>query len=183
MLDHVSLRVRDFDRALAFYRAALAPLGYLTVMEYPGVAGLGEPGRPDLWLTTSETDLNPTHLAFAADRAQVDAFHAAAVTAGGTDNGPPGVRTDYHPHYYAAFILDPEGNNVEVVCQADPNARSGTATAAPKPTAGRNKATTKTKAAAKAKAKPKAAARLKAKAKPKAKAAAKKPAVRKAKRR
>jgi catechol 2,3-dioxygenase-like lactoylglutathione lyase family enzyme len=186
MLDHVSLRVRDFDRALAFYRAALAPLGYLTVMEYPGVAGLGEPGKPDLWLTTTETDLNPTHLAFAADRAQVDAFHEAALTAGGTDNGPPGVRTDYHPHYYAAFILDPEGNNVEVVCQADPNARAGAATAAPK-AASKPKVKAKAKAATKAKAKAKAkpAAKVKAKAKPKTKpkAVAKKPAARKAKRR
>jgi hypothetical protein len=149
-------------------------------MEYPGVAGLGEPGKPDLWLTATEAELNPTHLAFAADRAQVDAFHAAAQTAGGTDNGPPGVRTDYHPHYYAAFILDPEGNNVEVVCQADPNAHPAAAKAAPM-VAAKAKAKAKPKAKAKAATKPKAKA--KAKAKPKAKAAAKKPPARKTKRR
>ena len=123
MLDHVSLRVRDFDRAVAFYRAALAPLGYLTVMEFPGVAGLGEPGRPDLWITKTEQELNPTHLAFSADRAAVDAFHIAALSAGASDNGPPGVRGDYHPHYYAAFVIDPEGNNIEVVCHEPPGLR------------------------------------------------------------
>jgi len=155
MLDHVGLRVQDFDRALAFYRAALAPLGYLTVMEFPGTAGLGEPGKPDLWIMKTEQPLNPTHLAFSADRARVDAFHAAALAAGGSDNGQPGVRTDYHPHYYAAFVLDPEGNNVEVVCQADPNARPAA------------------KAKPLAKAKPKAAAKARAKAKPAAKAKAK----------
>jgi len=169
MLDHVSLRVRDFDRAVSFYRAALAPLGYLTVMEFPGVAGLGEPGRPDLWITQTENELNPTHLAFGADRAAVDAFHTAALAAGGTDNGPPGVRGDYHPHYYAAFVTDPEGNNVEVVCHTDPNARPARIVAT-KP------AQTKAKAKAAARAKPKAkpAAKIKsaAKTKPKAKAAA-----------
>ncbi len=181
MLDHVSLRVRDFDRVLSFYRAALAPLGYLTVMEFPGTAGLGEPGKPDLWLTLSDQELNPTHLAFTADRAQVDAFHAAALTAGGTDNGGPGVRTDYHPHYYAAFVVDPEGNNVEVVCHANPNANVG---ASAKPVAKKTsakpmakKTTAKPKAKAKAKsAKPKAKAKAKAKvAKPKAKAKVAKP--------
>jgi catechol 2,3-dioxygenase-like lactoylglutathione lyase family enzyme len=171
MLDHVSLRVRDFDRAVAFYRAALAPLGYLTVMEFPGVAGLGEPGRPDLWITKTEQDLNPTHLAFGADRAAVDAFHVAALAAGASDNGPPGVRGDYHPHYYAAFIIDPEGNNVEVVCHADPNARPARASA--KPAQAKAKAKPAKQAKAKAKAKPAPKAKAKAKAAPKAKAKAK----------
>jgi catechol 2,3-dioxygenase-like lactoylglutathione lyase family enzyme len=123
MLDHVSLRVQDFSRALAFYRTALAPIGYQVVMEYPGGAGLGEPGKPDLWISLTDKPPHPTHLAFRTARARVDAFHAAALAAGGVDNGGPGVRTDYHPHYYAAFVLDPEGNNIEVVCHDPPGAR------------------------------------------------------------
>lgn len=123
MLDHVSLRVQDFARALAFYKAALAPIGYQVTMEYEGGAGLGEPGKPDLWLSLTDRAVLPTHLAFRSDRARVDAFHAAAVAAGGTDNGGPGVREDYHPNYYAAFVLDPEGNNIEVVCHDAPGVR------------------------------------------------------------
>ena len=154
MLDHISLRVQDHPRAVAFYRAALAPLGYRVLMEYPGAAGLGA-DMPDFWLMSTEQPINPTHVAFSADRATVDAFHAAALAAGGSDNGQPGLRADYHPHYYGAFVRDPEGNNVEVVCQADPNARPAA------------------KAKPLAKAKPKAAAKARAKAKPAAKAKAK----------
>jgi catechol 2,3-dioxygenase-like lactoylglutathione lyase family enzyme len=123
MLDHVSLKVRDFDRAVAFYKAALAPIGYAVAMEYPGGAGLGEPGKPDLWIAVTEQPPHPTHVAFRTSRARVDAFHAAALAAGGTDNGPPGLRADYHPHYYAAFVRDPEGNNIEVVCHDPPGLR------------------------------------------------------------
>jgi catechol 2,3-dioxygenase-like lactoylglutathione lyase family enzyme len=123
MLDHVSLRVQDFPRALAFYKAALAPIGYAVAMEYPGGAGLGEPGKPDLWIAVTDQQPHPTHLAFRTSRARVDAFHAAALAAGGTDNGPPGLRADYHPHYYAAFVRDPEGNNIEVVCHDPPGLR------------------------------------------------------------
>ena len=123
MLDHVSLRVADFQRALAFYRAALAPIGYQVAMEFPGYCGLGERGKPDLWITLTDKTVLPTHLAFRTDRTRVDAFHAAALAAGGVDNGPPGLRADYHPHYYAAFVIDPEGNNIEVVCHDPPGAR------------------------------------------------------------
>ena len=122
MLDHVSLRVQDLPRAVAFYRAALAPIGYKVAMEFPEAAGLGESGRMDLWITLTDKPLHVAHIAFRTDRARVDAFHAAALAAGGTDNGPPGVRADYHPHYYAAFVLDPEGNNIEVVCHDAPAA-------------------------------------------------------------
>ena len=120
MLDHVSLRVSDLPRALAFYKAALAPIGYAVGMEFPGGAGLGEPGKLDLWLAQTEKVPHPAHIAFRTDRANVDAFHAAALAAGGSDNGGPGVRTEYHPHYYAAFVIDPEGNNIEVVCHDPP---------------------------------------------------------------
>jgi catechol 2,3-dioxygenase-like lactoylglutathione lyase family enzyme len=122
MLDHVSLRVQDLPRALA-------PIGYAVGMEYPGGAGLGEPGKLDLWIALTDKPIHPTHLAFRTDRARVDAFHAAALAAGATDNGPPGVRTEYHAHYYAAFVLDPEGNNIEVVCQEPPGAARKPATA------------------------------------------------------
>jgi catechol 2,3-dioxygenase-like lactoylglutathione lyase family enzyme len=180
MLDHISLRVQDHSRAVAFYRAALAPLGYRVLMEFQGAAGLGA-GMPDFWLMATEQPLNPTHLAFSADRATVDAFHAAALTAGGTDNGQPGLRADYHPHYYAAFVRDPEGNNVEVVCHADPEAKPAPVKAAARKSARKVvKTKPKAKAAPKAKVKPKAMANPKAKAKPKAKT--KKPAAKKKRR-
>jgi catechol 2,3-dioxygenase-like lactoylglutathione lyase family enzyme len=133
MLDHVSLRVQDFPRVVAFYRAALAPIGYRVAMEFPGTAGLGTGGMPDFWLTLTDKPLLPTHVAFRTDRARVDAFHAAALAAGGIDNGPPGLRADYHPHYYAAYVTDPEGNNVEVVCHDPPEVRKPPPTRAASP--------------------------------------------------
>jgi catechol 2,3-dioxygenase-like lactoylglutathione lyase family enzyme len=122
MLDHISLRVQDYDRALSFYKAALAPIGYSVIMEFPGFAGLGEKGKPDFWITKTDKPCNPTHVAFHGDRKLVDAFHAAAVAAGGTDDGAPGLRTQYHPNYYGGFVLDPEGNHVEVCCHDAPGA-------------------------------------------------------------
>jgi catechol 2,3-dioxygenase-like lactoylglutathione lyase family enzyme len=116
MLDHLAIGVRDLAASRAFYEAALAPLGFATVMEGDGSVGLGPPARPIFWLV----DREPTtaiHIAFqAADRERVDAFHAAALAAGGDDNGRPGLRPQYHPHYYGAFIHDPDGNNAEAVC-------------------------------------------------------------------
>jgi len=176
MIDHVSVRVLDFPRSVEFYKAALAPLGYDLLMEYPGAAGLGTPGKPDVWLMQTDKPLNPTHVALSSQRDLVDAFHAAALAAGGTDNGPPGVRADYHPHYYAAFILDPEGNNIEVVCHADPNARPVAAArpaarkAAARKPAARKLAARKPAAKVAAKPKKKAAAKLSAR-KPATKAA------------
>jgi catechol 2,3-dioxygenase-like lactoylglutathione lyase family enzyme len=158
MIDHVSVRVEDFSRLLAFYREALAPIGYSVVMEYPGAVGLGAGGKPDLWLMQTDKAINPTHLALSSTRERIDAFHAAALAAGGTDNGPPGPRLDYHPNYYAAFVHDPEGNNIEVCCHEAPGAAKTARVAA--------------KAAKKKPAK-KVAAKS---AKPKAKAAAKKAA-------
>jgi catechol 2,3-dioxygenase-like lactoylglutathione lyase family enzyme len=121
MIDHVSLRVQDLPRAVAFYRAALAPLGFDVLVEFPQAVGMGA-GKPLLWITLAPQPPSPAHLAFASERARIDAFHAAALAAGGTDNGAPGVRADYHPNYYAAYIHDPEGNNIEVVCHDDPAA-------------------------------------------------------------
>ncbi len=175
MLDHISLRVQDYPRALAFYRAALAPLGYRVMMEFPQAAGLGA-DKPDIWIGSSAQAITPTHIALAADREAVDAFHAAALAAGGSDNGPPGLRAEYHPHYYAAFVFDPEGNNIEVVCHADPEAKPARKLAARKPAA--RKAATKL--TAKAKARPVARA-VKKKAKP-VRAAKKKPPAKKKRR-
>ncbi len=124
MIDHVTLRVRDLPTAKSFYAAALAPLGYQVAKEFPGTIGLCAGGMFDLWLT-ADADARPQHLAFSApSRAAVDAFHAAALAAGGRDNGPPGVRLEYHPNYYAAFAFDPSGHNVEAVCHLAPGARS-----------------------------------------------------------
>ncbi len=121
MIDHVSVRVGDLSKLVAFYREALAPIGYKVIMEYPGAVGMGST-MPDLWLMQTEQPLNPTHIALSGARDAIDAFHAAALGAGGSDNGPPGLRADYHPHYYAAFVRDPEGNNIEIVCHAPPGA-------------------------------------------------------------
>ena len=126
MLDHISLRVVDYDRALEFYKAALAPIGYSVIMEFPGFAGMGEKGKPDFWITRTDKQVNPTHVAFRADRKIVDAFHAAALAAGGTDDGAPGPR-DYHPSYYGGFVLDPEGNHIEVCCHEPPGGALGAA--------------------------------------------------------
>ena len=116
MIDHVSLRVRDLPAARAFYAAALAPLGYRVAKEFPGIIGLGSAGMLDFWLV-SDPEARPAHLAFSAPtRATVDAFHAAALAAGGADNGAPGLRLEYHPNYYAAFAFDPSGHNIEAVC-------------------------------------------------------------------
>ncbi len=124
MIDHVTLRVRDLAAAKAFYLAALAPLGYKLGMEFPDGAGLGVGGKLDFWLV-QDPEARPQHLAFSAPtRAAVGAFHAAALSAGATDNGPPGLRLDYHPNYFAAFVLDPSGHNMEAVCHlAAPAAR------------------------------------------------------------
>jgi catechol 2,3-dioxygenase-like lactoylglutathione lyase family enzyme len=117
MLDHVGILVSDFERSKRFYEEALSPLGYELIMEpRHGAAGLGCSAKPDFWISQGELG-RPVHVAFAAsDRATVKAFHEAAVAAGGRDNGRPGLRPEYHPTYYAAFVLDPDGNNIEAVC-------------------------------------------------------------------
>ncbi len=117
MLDHMGISVSDYDTAKDFYATALAPLGYELAMEYGDWAGFGVAGEADFWLIASGAQTPPIHIAFGADnRAIVDAFYEAALAAGGRDNGPPGLREIYHPHYYGAFILDADGNNIEAVC-------------------------------------------------------------------
>lgn len=114
MIDHISLNVSNLAASKAFYVAALAPLGYGVLMEFPGVVGLGAGGKPDLWL--NEGKASPSHIAILApNRAAVAAFHAAALAAGGKDNGGPGPRPQYHPGYYGAFVHDPDGYNLEAV--------------------------------------------------------------------
>ena len=122
MIDHIGLRVSDYQRSKAFYQTALAPLGYTMVMEFDmpegKVGGMGVGGAmPDFWISQGEAQRPPLHIAFNAEnRAGVDAFHQAACGAGGRDNGKPGLRPHYHQDYYGAFIIDPDGNNIEAVC-------------------------------------------------------------------
>jgi catechol 2,3-dioxygenase-like lactoylglutathione lyase family enzyme len=116
VLDHLALNVRDIAAAKDFYLKALEPLGYEVFLDLGHDIGLQSGGNPDFWLCQRGEPSAPVHVAFRTDRATVDAFHAAAIAAGGTDNGAPGLRPDYHEHYYAAFVLDPEGSNIEAVC-------------------------------------------------------------------
>jgi catechol 2,3-dioxygenase-like lactoylglutathione lyase family enzyme len=119
MLDHIGLLVADFTKSKAFFETALKPLGYSCLMEYSGWAGFGAESKPDFWIAQGQSIKAPIHVAFAAaDRLAVDAFHQAALAAGGRNNGAPGLRQDYHPNYYAAFVLDPDGNNIEAVCHS-----------------------------------------------------------------
>lgn len=124
MLDHTGVVASDFQASKAFYEKALAPIGYTLLMElsaavtgHADVAGFGEAPKPDFWISSGTPNRPPVHVAFrVASRSLVDAFHQAAIQAGGTDNGPPGLRPHYHPNYYGAFVLDPDGHNIEAVC-------------------------------------------------------------------
>ncbi len=117
MIDHIGILVTDTERALAFYTKALAPLGYEVIMRFGPHAGMGVNKKPDLWITSEKAPTDKIHVAFRTDkRSVVNAFYDAAIAAGGRDNGPPGTREMYHPHYYGAFVLDPDGHNIEAVC-------------------------------------------------------------------
>lgn len=124
MIDHLGLDVSDLEASRRFYEAALAPLGFAVVAEARNAAGgrvvmFGVDGAPEFVIAEGAAPGPGTHVAFRAEsRDQVDAFHAAALGAGGTDNGAPGLRPNYGPTYYAAFVLDPDGMNVEAVCHA-----------------------------------------------------------------
>ena len=118
VIDHVGFAVSDYARSKAFYEQALAPLGVTLLMEFSeAAAGFGKDGRPSFFLEAhGEPVRGRLHVAFTAEtRAQVDAFHVAALAAGGVDNGAPGIRW-YHDNYYGAYVLDPDGHNVEAVC-------------------------------------------------------------------
>ena len=124
MIDHTGVTVSDFVRSKAFYINALEPVGYRLLMELSAavtggtdVAGFGEPPKPDLWIASGKPNDPPVHIAIRVpSRSAVDAFYKAAIAAGGRDNGPPGIRAHYHPGYYGAFVLDPDGHNIEAVC-------------------------------------------------------------------
>jgi catechol 2,3-dioxygenase-like lactoylglutathione lyase family enzyme len=116
MLDHVGFAVSDLARSKEFFKQALAPLGYELLMDFGQAVGFGADGKPDFWLGQGKTG-GATHVAFATSaRRAVDEFYKAAIAAGGRDNGAPGLRPQYHPNYYGAFVFDPDGNNVEAVC-------------------------------------------------------------------
>jgi catechol 2,3-dioxygenase-like lactoylglutathione lyase family enzyme len=115
MIDHVKLHVADPAASRAFYEAALEPIGYRVLMEFGDVVAFGK-DRPDFWLAPAGGAPTAIHVSFRADsEGEVDRFHAAGLAAGGTDNGPPGLRPHYHQNYYGAFLLDPDGNNAEAV--------------------------------------------------------------------
>ena len=123
MIDHVSIGVRDIAKAKRFYDAALKPLGYACHMDAGGSLGYGDEGAIPFWVSPASRPVPPDmesglHFSFAAPTAaSVDAFHAAALGAGGKDNGKPGLRADYGPGYYAAFVIDPDGYRIEAHCQ------------------------------------------------------------------
>jgi catechol 2,3-dioxygenase-like lactoylglutathione lyase family enzyme len=126
MIDHTGVSVSDFAKSKEFYTKTLAAIGYALLLEFPAsvtghtdVAGFGESPKPDFWVSKGVPNHPPMHVAFrVTSRKQVDAFYQAAMAAGGRDNGAPGVRPHYHEHYYGAFVLDPDGHNVEAVCHS-----------------------------------------------------------------
>jgi catechol 2,3-dioxygenase-like lactoylglutathione lyase family enzyme len=119
MLDHVTIGVGDVALSRKFYDLALAPLGIECLYAESDVVGYGVKPNPFFWVGQRADPQTSVHIAFAAkDRATVTRFHEAALAAGGRDNGPPGFRPDYHPNYYAAFVFDPDGHNIEAVCHA-----------------------------------------------------------------
>jgi catechol 2,3-dioxygenase-like lactoylglutathione lyase family enzyme len=120
-IDHVTIGTSDVDASRAFYERALAPLGISVVAELPHGVGFGSERRPWFFVTSREALRGSLHIAFRApDRDAVDAFHREALAAGGADNGAPGIREQYHPTYYAAFVLDPDGHNIEAVVHGPP---------------------------------------------------------------
>jgi catechol 2,3-dioxygenase-like lactoylglutathione lyase family enzyme len=115
MIDHIGIQVTDIEKSVAFYTKALAPLGYVLVKQFPGAAGFGIGAKPDFWIGAGGAA--KVHVAIlATGRDAVRAFHAAALAAGATDNGAPGMRPHYHQNYYGAFVIDPDGHNIEAVC-------------------------------------------------------------------
>ena len=122
IIDHLGFAVSDYEQSKNFFSKALAPLGISVVLEVNDWAGLGKNGKPEFWLGKGGTVQGHLHVAFVADsREQVRQFYAAALDAGAKDNGAPGIRAQYHPDYYGAFVIGPDGHNIEAVChQAEP---------------------------------------------------------------
>ena len=118
IIDHIGISVSDYDKSLAFYTKALAPLGIFLVIEIQGWAGFGNnKEKAEFWFGPNEKAHNPMHISFlGTSRQQVDAFYAAAIEAGVTCNGEPGLREIYHSNYYGTFVIDPDGYNIEAVC-------------------------------------------------------------------
>lgn len=124
MIDHIGITVSDFEKSKLFYSKTLAPIGYSLLMEVAAsvtgsrdFAGFGAPPKPDFWIGSGTPNVPPVHVAFrVSNRALVNAFYEAALAAGARDNGAPGIRLHYHPNYYGAFVLDPDGHNIEAVC-------------------------------------------------------------------
>lgn len=117
LIDHIGFEVSDFDRSKAFYTRCLRPLGFELIIEVEGWAGYGRNDKAELWFGPGESAHQPMHIAFVAeDRTMVDRFYQAALEAGGSDNGAPGIRDIYHANYYGAFVIDPDGHNIEAVC-------------------------------------------------------------------
>lgn len=120
IIDHIGMAITNLDKSKAFYAKALAPLNIKLVAEVQGWVGFGRNGKPEFWFGEDEESQHPMHIAFLADsREQVDCFHEAALSAGGRDNGKPGIREVYHANYYGAFIIDPDGHNIEAVCHQE----------------------------------------------------------------
>ena len=118
IIDHIGLAVSDYDASKAFFTAALAPLAISLVSETHGWAGFGKQGKPEFWFGQHASPHQPIHIAFVAvSRDQVRAFYKAALAAGGKDNGEPGIRAHYHSNYFGAFVIGPDGHNIEADCQ------------------------------------------------------------------
>ncbi len=119
IIDHIGLAVSNAEKSQAFYAAALAPLGISKIMEFDGWAGFGRQGKSEFWFGEGGPAQHPMHIAFTAEnRQQVRDFYDAAIAVGGKDNGAPGLREEYHPTYYGAFVIDLDGHNIEAVCHA-----------------------------------------------------------------
>jgi catechol 2,3-dioxygenase-like lactoylglutathione lyase family enzyme len=122
IIDHIGLAVSDYEASKQFFTQALAPLGIELVMEIQAWAGFGKVGKSELWFGAQAGNQTPMHIAFVAEnREAVRAFYKAALAAGGKDNGAPGIREIYHPNYYGAFVIGPDGHNIEAVCHAPGN--------------------------------------------------------------
>jgi len=123
IIDHIELTISDYEKSKEFYSMALAPLNIKLIEEVEGWAGFGRNEKPDFWFGTDENIQSPMHIAFSAgSREEVNKFYEAAISAGAKDNGKPGIREIYHSNYYGAFVIDPDGHNIEAVCHKEENA-------------------------------------------------------------